>query len=689
MASYGLAQGWRTIDQNTRLALWDIHRNFVPAIRASKIKETQLDAAPITFKRDQTTLVLHETFRNGALCWWERFKLDVMHHLEVEGVVVMTYLRTRDGSVVPKTVPPETYVLQVRHRILGEAPQFRALRVSSNRHRADENRERSVLDLPAMRLDAGIAYPDPGEEDPLLVVLSGFGSDPSDYGQLNSVVASFYEEWLQYKTAVSMQTETHHQQLFPRHFVEMGEMSEGQVKGSMFGRYAADGTKAVRQHEDDEARNASIAARNEMNRRMLALNSRDAGGTPASGPLADAGITENDPGVLGYAARMLNRNHLTALPPNASLANEYRVFPNVDVDGVYARVSKTVTEAYGVPSGYFDMAANMKGNDVLYERVMASTTNATARKVSAVLTEAYNFLHGASICTNELFRIYEEVLRPELQKQLREIVEEKIEAEEDATDGPVVQKPNERGRPPANAVASMRDVFPSVSAADSEAFAAWELATQTDFDQKTVDQQILEYIEAEIEGSVRHFAGMMPARKRWASDALESAKRHARATRITLEVAGFSRTEPLEDSVKRFMYYGSSTAELLAAMRQSGGLDESDSMSEEERAEAVAQLAKARKKYFMDFVAADLGIQKDPPLQAGDKRPSSSSGSSSSSEPAKKKPKQDDAEEKKKKTDTKKKSDGDDKKKKDADKEEDDAEAKKKKKKKKDAEQKK
>lgn len=622
----GIGDGWRTVDQNTRLALWDIHRNFIPARRASQIKITQIDATPITFKREQTTLVLRDEFKNAALCYWERFKIDIIHHLDVEGVVVMTFLRTRDGQIVPQVVAPETYVLQVRHRLLSESAQFRAVRVAMYTDRFSEDREKNVLNLPAMRLDAGIAYPEPGDEDPLVIVLSGYGHDPSYDGSLNSVVASYYEEWAQYKNAIITRGETHHQQLYPKHFVAMGEMNDSQVTATMFSRYSADGTKALRQEENDEARNASLMARDMINKRMLALANRDIDGPPHG----EAGITENDPGVLGYTARMMNRNHLVALPPNATLANEYRTYPVVDVETIYTRVSKAVTEAYGVPSGYFDMAANMKGNEALYERVMASTTNATARTVGTVLTEAYNFLHGASICSNELFRVFEDVLKPEMQKQLYEILEENLERAKGSQADRDVQRP---GAP--FPVTSMRDVFSS-KFVESAAADAWEDATRTEFDQQTVDQQILDFLEADIEEQVRHFAGLMPTRRSWASRALSDIKRYARSVRITLEVAGFSRTESLEDSSKRFMFYGASAAEFVASMRQSGKLDETDTMTEEERQEAVDQLTKARKKYFMEFVAADLGIQLQQPDAggAGSKRPAGSAGA-----PEKKKPK--------------------------------------------------
>lgn len=241
-ALQGLSGQYMRLPAKDILLYYRFQSSVHPLSYCTTIFKHAITSNPVQIYINQVHQKLTPDFRLVFDKYWSKFASDASDAINAIGVVPYTTLVTHDGFAVPHVLVPGTYDLNWRHNVYSEGLVFHVTRteasgvsffsshaqggdafdssgdVNSNQMAALMNGEQNLLgaatktdtlsakitgptagdphELLTRRMDMGRSVPSLGRPDPSCMVLSGFGTDPSIDGHINSNAAALWPEYI-------------------------------------------------------------------------------------------------------------------------------------------------------------------------------------------------------------------------------------------------------------------------------------------------------------------------------------------------------------------------------------------------------------------------------------------------------------------------------------------------------------
>ena len=595
---------WIDVDQEERLDMWRVHMNESVATRAWGVIITYLKNNLLHVEVDQKSAEMDSAFQQEVMPRMEQFKIDAAHHIMVEGIVVCVILKTRAGFFIPYVLPYDSYSLSVRYSMLTERIEYKVERTGDWRPSPEDIyvRDPNLQGLVQTRTDLGRYFPVIGDNDPSVVIYDDFDFRPeASTGALQSMVSRYYPTWKDLEHVERLQMEHLDNQVHPRYYLECAPDSDASRVADMWepDRYG-DVTSENAQDRAENRRSEQESRRYAKRiRQVKAINSQ------STGLFGPSSSTES---AWDTTVRGLEREGIKPLPEGTKISTMQRPAPDFDMEMRIARAQEAVFEAYGVPMALFKNDMRMASDKSLYlDRLKDAVDSFAISLTGKLLTSIYNDLYLELNSPTLALSIYNEILRPEMQKKLLEYIESPEldradESGEQGGSGSTFLTNGRRNRgleaPKAGAKRYFSDREKGMpgSAVGSK---KRRLEEVTEYPSTVA--QLRAFAQETIEADMTKFLERMPGETEWAKGKAAKFARKVAEIKYTLRMDEYANERSTTELATDFFMGALTSEEFLTKVRFNNGLKQ-EKLADDVMTTRSKALDKARDKNFDTFM---------------------------------------------------------------------------------------
>lgn len=423
----------KQVSFDERMDAWEMHFSYA-ASRAHKVIENHFNHTPIScmFRNaDGNTQNADMTpeFRTVIERYWEQFKIDAVHHIMVEGVIVFTVVLTQSGFRVPVMLKPESYDIHLIYSELTEGySMFATRRPDIYNNKVLESTQIHELGYEYMehvRADFGTQLPkDNTQIDPMVTVLGGFGYDPivdkNGAVRVNSIVSRYMDTVTDFIQQKQYQMDFIENCLRPPVLATTEPLGQEAIDDILKNRYV-DSADTYQMDQmiarTLERMGAEQSYQTHLLRKMKQGNLRSLDGTAVDDVTSCYMQTFWGP-LLGP---LLDTNNILPLPAGMTVTQLKPQSPGIDVNALLDHVEEVISEAYGIPTAVFKQNnSSRQGNTQLLSSQKVESINNWCEVITKLLTDVHMKISGYANHATQLMSIYELCWRPMAQEVMRE-----------------------------------------------------------------------------------------------------------------------------------------------------------------------------------------------------------------------------------------------------------------------------
>jgi len=447
------------VDRAMRLNLWDVHRSYPAARTCSESRINSILSMETQVKNGADYTEMDDLLRRFMEEHGEELMRMADDYISVEGYIPLEVMYSRSNGFTARIIQPETFdpyfgydsmqekvvgyivrrpeymsMCNIERRLENEAGQdsftlpythLEEMRLDagrlSSRALERESAEGTAVGLPRDERDRSRSAPGWENIDPLVVVLMGFGCDPTPDGKLTSTVSCYYPEICRLRELEEAHRRAQEAATHPKivTFKEPKQNAEltDEDKANQYGDLNFSSRAAL-------AMQRELAAANSYNAKVFAREFQRT--VMGNGQLYGS---QSDLGSAEYMQRMSRmgqhyaEHNVVMLDEGEKATHIIQPVSNgAEIIQMREYVDSLVGNLYGVPQAYTKSqgsSQSMKGNSDLLSETKGSSTSRRAKILGRVLTKVLRMISSKKAETPYgIMDTYKQWLRPKMRNML-------------------------------------------------------------------------------------------------------------------------------------------------------------------------------------------------------------------------------------------------------------------------------
>lgn len=454
--------GMRFVESDEIERLYKLHMTSPVHARCGGRLRMEVHMEKMQFYFRGTHQKLSPWFRDVVDRYWTKFSQDCMDAVWVVGVVPVTWLVLRDGTVVPQVLHPGTYRIATYYDSLASQQCFLVYRtlatgasliVGKRGNEAAHNPGGSALGFEGSRdlsepnpdagatsadsranmtrrMDLGTHFPTINEPDRTCTVLSGFGHDVLLDGTLTSIVAASARLSVRQDIYESVHLLQEQQLAMRIPFLESEAPSAAFINSHIWGRRPRRGVEqSVDNNGETYERSADQIVFNQAMERVISEQNQDVLRSTGVGDLRGIAGTGNIAQAMDSAGRMARyaenavgamaqRPAYLTLPPGGHISETRVAMGGANYQYQTDRYEQEVCTLYELPIALFRNLATTQGNVEMQSTYLNATKHKWNMLLTQIMTQVYNLIYAEVDGVWEMSYLLESLLRPKLVARL-------------------------------------------------------------------------------------------------------------------------------------------------------------------------------------------------------------------------------------------------------------------------------